>query len=200
MFQEPRALAVARRCGVLCACLALVAGCSTREPLERAGVSLAVPEGWKSVAADTWLVPGDPLAAWSGPGGSSLVVFTSLPDPAGKPESLATAMTIRLENLPEMNVISSTTETVAGLPSARVEAVAPGDGASFAPSGTGVPVARAGKLVPTRRIVVTIPRANDTLTLIWHAPETKAQTLEAQVASTLRTLKIDRGRSERSSY
>jgi hypothetical protein len=201
MFRASCASAVARRSGALCACLALLAGCSTREPLERAGVTISVPEGWKSVPVDTWPVTGQPVAAWSGPGGSSLVVFTRLPDPEGKPESIATSLTTRLENLPELKFISSAVETVAGLPSARIEAVAPGDGASFAPSGTGKPIGAPGKaLVLTRRIVVAFPRANDILTLIWHTPESQAETLEEQVALTLKTLKIDRGQSERSSY
>ncbi len=164
-------------------------------------MALSVPEGWKSVAADTWSVPGRPLGAWSGPGGSSLVVFTSLPAPAGTPEAIATSMTTRLENLPEMRVVSSSIGTTAGLPSARIEAVAPGDGASFAPSGTGKPIGAEGKpLVPTRRILVAIPRASDTLTLIWHAPDSQSRTDPDPIAATLKTLKVDRGRIEASSY
>lgn len=184
-------------------CLSVVgnAGCSAGEPLERAGVTLKPPEGWQAVAAATWPVPGTPLAAWSGPGGSSLVAYRGLPVPEGRPESVALALVYRLENNPGLRVVARSTVKLGSLDAARVDVVAPGTGDALAPVGRGSPLAEGGKaLRPTRCVVVTAVRPADTLTLVWHAPEADAAALESQVRATLGASKFDRGRLSTSSY
>jgi hypothetical protein len=169
--------------------------------MERAGVTLVAPNGWRSAEPTRWSVPGTPLAAWSGPGGASLVVYRTLPGPAVQSSDLVVGLANRLENLPGLRVLSRRTETVAGLEAGWVEAVAPGTGDAFAPSGTGTPfVAKGVELKPTRRVSVTIPRAADTLTLVWHAPEADSSTLEASVRETLSALKVDQGRLSTNTY
>jgi hypothetical protein len=186
---------------VVWAVLGLAGGCTPSAGLGRTGVELTPPVGWKTVAPTTWPVPGTPIAAWSGPGGASLVLYRSLPVPGGRAEALAEGLANRLENLPGLRVVSRGVETVGGLDAARVEAVAPGTGDALAPSGAGTPVAPEGvTLRPTRRVVLLVPRPADTLGLVWHAPEEDTNRLEQQVRSTLATVKIDRGRLTTSSY
>ncbi len=60
------------------------------------------------------MVPGTPLAAWSGPDGSSLVAYRTLP--GASPEMLAEALGNRLENLPGLKLLVKRSETLAGLP------------------------------------------------------------------------------------
>jgi hypothetical protein len=185
---------------LLVAWAVLVGGCTPSGPLEQAGVALTLPSGWKPVAPTTWPVPGTPLAAWSGPGGASLVVYRSLPVPDGKAESVARGLATRLENMPGLRVEAARGETVAGLDAGRVEAVAPGFGDSLAPTGIGTPVETRGPLRPTRRVVILIPRPADTLALVWHAPAADAARLDGQVRDTLSSLKVERGRLRTSSY
>jgi hypothetical protein len=143
------------------------------------------------VAPTTWPVPGVPLAAWSGPHGASLVVFRSLPIPGGTAAEVAEGLANRLEHLPGLQVMARGTESVAGATAARVEAVAPGTGDALAPSGTGVPRARPGQaLVPTRVVVIGIPRQGDTLFLTWHAPESAAESTRREAETMLRGLRL----------
>ena len=184
-----------------CAWVVFFAGCFRAESLERAGVSLRPSERWRPVAKTTWPVPGTPLAAWSGPEGSSLVVYRSLPVPGGSPAEIATGLATRLENMPGLSILERGSETAGGMTASRVEAVAPGTGDAFAPTGRGTPTVPPGKvLVPTRRIVVTFVRGGDTISLVWHAPEANASVLESQAAETLKTLTLDRNRLATSSY
>src|SRR5260370_20203489 len=85
--------------------LCVIAGCLSAEPLERAGVALKPPPGWRAVPLATWPVPGRPLAAWSGPGGASLVVYRSLPEPRGRASALAEGLVNRLHNPPCLRVV-----------------------------------------------------------------------------------------------
>lgn len=201
MFVGPPRATPARGLAAFC-WLALIAGCGSADPLGRAGVAVAPPPGWKAVAPTTWPVPGTPLAAWSGPGGASLVVYESLPAPEGRPDALALALVNRLENNPGLQVVSRSSETLGGLVAARVEVVAPGTGDALASTGKGAPSAGPGgkALRPTRRVVVTAVRPTDTLSLVWHAPEADAGALAAQVRATLDASKVDRGRLATSSY
>ena len=162
---------------------------------------VTVPSGWQSAPANRWEVPGKPVAAWSGPGGSSLVVYRTLPVPGGKVSDLSDGLVNRLENMPGLRVVGWGAETVGGSEAARVEVVAPGTGDAFAPTGTGTPVGPEGvELKPTRRVVVSILRDSDTLTLLWHAPESGAEALSASVRDTLASLKVARGTLSTSTY
>ena len=187
--------------GILAAVLAGLSGCTEATPLAAAGVALRPPAGWRAVDRTTWLVPGTPLGAWAGPGGSSLVVYRTLAIPAGRAEQVLTEQANRLVNLPGLKVVGQRVDTAGGLPAARVEAVAPGTGDALAATGMGTPLAPAGKaLMPTRRIMITVPRAGDTLSFVWHAPESEADALGAQVDATLGSLTIDRGRLATAAY
>ena len=107
----------------------------------------------------TWMVPGTPLAAWSGPDGSSFVVYRTLWVPEGSAEMLAEALGNRLENLPGLKLLVKRTETVAGVPAARVEVIAPGTGDALAASGLGEPIEPPGKtLIPTRQVTLAFTR------------------------------------------
>ena len=112
-----------------------------------------------------------PLAAWAGPDGSSLVLYRTLPAPGGSPAMIAEALANRLENLPELRLVVNRTEKVGETTAARVEVVAPGTGDALAPSGTGTPMAPAGKtLIPTREVTVGFHRPDATLFLTWDSP------------------------------
>jgi len=200
MFVGPRRAAEWR--GVaLCSFVGMISGCSAGAPLDRAGLDFRPPEGWKPVAATTWPVPGTPLAAWSGPGGASLVAYLGLPVPGGRSESVALALVNRLENNPGLRVVSRSAAKLGTLDAARVDVVAPGTGDALAPVGRGSPLAEGGKpLRPTRCVVVTAVRPADTVTLVWHAPEVDAAALESQIGATLRALKVEGGPLSTSSY
>ena len=181
--------------------LVCVSGCSSRSALARAGVDLEVPAQWSPVPKDSRIVPGTPLAAWSGPSGSSLVVYTSLPIPEGQASALADQLATRLENLPGLRIVAAKTERIAGIESARVEVVAPGTGDALAPSGTGAPVSPSGsELVPTRRVMIGFIRPGDTLTLVWHAPEVAYASIEPQVEAMLKSLTVELKPADTSAY
>jgi len=178
-----------------------VGGCAPADPLARAGLDVRPGAGWRRVAASTWVVPGRPLAAWSGPGGSSLVAYGSPPTPGLDAASVGRGVVQRLENLPGVRVVGSEGLMVDGRAAARVELTAPGTGDALAPSGTGVAVAPAGKtLRPTRRVLVVVPRPADTLSLVWHAPDDRPGALAAEVGATLKALKVGGGRLRAQSY
>lgn len=177
------------------------AGCGPTTPLARSGIALTPPTGWSAVAADTWAVPGTPVAAWKGPERSSLVVYRTLWAPGTTSEATAQGLANRLDGLPGLKVVKRGVETVGGVESAWVEAVGPGTGDAFVPSGAGVPVAPAGSaIVPTRRIVVVIPRPSETLTLVWHAPEAQAAALANRARTTTDGLKLSGGSLATSGY
>ncbi len=163
--------------------IAFLGGCESGTRLERAGVEqLQTPEGWMANRPDYWHVPGVPLASWKGPDGSSFVVYRELSVTGTDAASIAKRVANRYENFPGLTVISAVPTMFAGQPAARIEAVAPGTGAAFLPTGTGVPLASDGLApVPTRRILISIPRESDTLSLLWHTPEEKAASLNSQI-------------------
>jgi hypothetical protein len=137
------------------------------------------------------MVPGTPLAAWSGPKGSSLVVFRTLPAPGASADSLADGLANRLTNLPGLSLEVKRTEEIGGSRAGRVEAVAPGTGDALAPSGVGTPIAPEGKtLQPTRQVTVALPRANGPLYLSWHLPESAYSRVAPEIESTLKGLKL----------
>src|SRR5206468_6333015 len=71
--RAPVKLAPARNSWVVA--VLLVVGCQPAAPLGRSGIELTPPASWQRVEPSAWMVPGEPLAAWSGPEGSSLVVY-----------------------------------------------------------------------------------------------------------------------------
>lgn len=165
-------------------------GCGPASPLEAAGLkSLAPPEAWRPEDPSTYTVPGKVLGAWKGPEGSSLVAYRNLPIPNPSAKSLAEELGARLTNLPGMSVESAGTRRAGGAEAAWVVAVGPGTGDALAPSGAGEPVAPEGRsLVPTRRIALGIPRADGTVWLVWHFPDSVSGQLLPQVEATLKGL------------
>ena len=148
----------------------LFAGCSAVDPLDAAGVGITPPSGWQADSGRLIPVPGERLAGWAGPDGS-LSVYRTLPVPGGTARALAMESTTRQENLPEWRIVSATTAKLADREASRVEVVAPGDGRSLAPTGLGHPMYESG-IAPraTRRISLGLPRASDTLWIVWHEP------------------------------
>jgi hypothetical protein len=178
-----------------------VTGCGAPSPLEQAGVTLGPPPGWEPADPKGTAVPGTPLAAWTGPQGSRLVVFRSLRTPRGEAKAIAEEQARRVENLPEMRVVARGVEGRGGREAARVEVVAPGTGGALAPSGRGRPEATKGRaLVPTRGVSLAFPRPDDTLWLSWHYPETAHAEVAPQVEATLGTLKLRANAPAASSY
>jgi hypothetical protein len=138
------------------------------------------------------MVPGKPLAAWSGPEGSSLVAYRTLWVPGASAEMLAEALGNRLQNLPDLRLLVKRSETVAGMAAARVEVVAPGTGKYLAASGLGTPIEPAGEtLIPTRQVTLAFSRPGDTIYITWHIPEASYERIEPQIRSTLQALRID---------
>jgi hypothetical protein len=180
----------------LAALLGVMAGCQPRAPLERAGIDLKPPESWQPKKAATWMVPGTPLAAWSGPDGSSLVAYRTLWVPGASAEMLAEALGNRLENLPGLKLLVKRSETVAGVPAARVEVVAPGTGDALAASGLGTPIEPPGKaLIPTRQVTLAFTRPSGTIYLTWHMPDGSYDRIEPEIRATLQSLRFDSRRS-----
>lgn len=194
-------LAPAVRAVLLAGALLLVAGCQPPLGLPGAGVKLTLPDGWSSVSPDTWSVPGVPLAAFSGPSGSSLVVYRSLPVPGASADALAEELANRLANNPGVASLEHRTLTVAGREAGRVEVVAPGTGDRLATVSLGVPsVPEGSALVPTRRVVIIVPRAGDTLAFGWHMPEAAAEARLLEIEAALASLEIEDAQLSTSGY
>jgi hypothetical protein len=177
--------------GLSLLCMAGSSGCQPVDPLQRAGIALAVPGSWKRVEPSTWMVPGTPLAAWSGPEGSSLAVYRALPFPGGSAAMIAEGLANRLTNLPGLQVLVKGTAEIAGQSAARIEVVAPGTGAAFAPSGAGSPIALDDRpLFPTRQVTLGFPRSGGTLFLSWHMPESAHPRIAPEIEAALGSLKL----------
>jgi hypothetical protein len=183
-------IVLARR--VAAATLLLVAsGCERPSLRDRAVPEIKLSEGWKPVDRSTWLAPGARLAAWSGPEGSSLTIYRKLPIPGGTAEQIVESMANRLTHLPGFEVLERRVETIAGVPAARVEVVAPGTGSEIAPSSVNKATAPEGTtLAPTREITIGFPRRDGTLFLAWRMPESARAVVAPQVDSALATLAL----------
>jgi hypothetical protein len=180
------------RSAALVALLGLISGCGPRTPLDRAGIVLGVQDSWHAQRPTKWMVPGTPLAAWSGPDGSSLVVYQTLWVPGASAEMLAEALGNRLENLPGLKLMVKRAETVAGVPAARVEVVAPGTGDALAASGLGEPINTPGKaLIPTRQVTLAFAQPGATLYITWHMPEGSYDRIEPEIRTTLQSIRFD---------
>ena len=175
----------------LAVALVLFTGCEPAKPMRQAGVELTPPPSWHPVERAAWAVPGVPLAAWSGPDGSSLVLYRTLWVPGATAEMLTEALGNRLENLPGLRLLVKRTETLGGQAAARVEVVAPGTGDTLVPSGMGVPLEPAGKsLVPTREVTFGFARPRNTLYLTWHGPESSYERIRPDIEATLESLRF----------
>ncbi len=178
----------------LAALLVVIPGCSPGTLLERSGIELKVPTAWHSAGATTWMVPGTPLAAWSGPDGSSLVIYRTLWVPDGSAEMLAEALGNRLKNLPGTKLLVKRVETIAGAQAARVEVVAPGTGDALVASGLGAPIKPPEKtLKPTRQVTLAFARPTETIYMTWHMPEGSYAQIEPEIRVTLQSLRFSAG-------
>jgi hypothetical protein len=171
--------------------LTLIGGCRPAGPLGWAGITLSPPASWRPVAPTATMAPGVALAAWSGPDGSSLVLYRTLPAPGGSAKMIGEALANRLANLPGLKVVVHRTETVGETTAARVEVVAPGTGDALAPSGSGDPTAPAGKsLVATREVTLGFHRPNATLFLTWDIPESSYAQVADEIKTTLESVRF----------
>jgi hypothetical protein len=134
-------------------------------------LQLAIPADWSSLAADSVRVPGDVVGAWKAPGGSVVIIFQCLPTPGAQSKLLADELANRLINLPGA-VVSNVTPIAGHESVSRVDAVALGDGSSWAPSGLGEP--KGEKLIPTHLTAVVLPRRSATYWLYAYHPESSA--------------------------
>ncbi len=161
------------------------------------GIELTPPMTWHRIESTGVMVPGVSLAAWSGPEGSTLVIYRTLPAPGDSASTIADGLANRLENLPGLTIRDRRTETLAGTTAARIEVTAPGIGDALAPSGVGTPIAPEGKsLVPTRQVTIGFVRNDATLYLRWHAPESSYDRIAPDIRTTLDSLRLtDRGSS-----
>jgi hypothetical protein len=176
---------------MLAIALTVIGGCRPAGPQAQAGISLSPPASWRPAKPSAGKVPGVPLAAWTGPDGSSLVLYRTLPAPGGSAQMIGDALANRLTNLPELKVVVHRTETVGETTAARVEVVAPGTGDALAPSGTGPPTAAAGKsLVPTREVTLGFQRQNATLFLTWDIPESSYARVADDIKATLESVRF----------
>jgi hypothetical protein len=178
------------------------AGCLPGGAPRDHGIALSPPSSWRPAAAATWMVPGTPLLAWSGPEDSSLVVYRTLPIPHASAAMLAEAAGNRLESLPQTRLLVKQTETIGGVAAARVEAIAPGTGDALAPSGLGAPVAPDGKpLFPTRQVMLVFARPGETICVRWHLPERAHERIAPEIEDTVKSLKFDsRGKQQTQRY
>jgi hypothetical protein len=175
----------------LAAFVAVIPGCSRGTLLERSGVEVKPPDSWRSVRPGTWMVPGTPLAAWSGPDGSSLVIYRTLWVPGGSAEMLAEAMANRLGNLPGAKLVVRRSETVAGIEAARLEMTAPGTGDALVPSGLGEPIKPEGKaLVATRQVTIAFALSTETIYMTWHMVEGSHEKIEPDIRATLASVRF----------
>ena len=188
MVRAPLTVAPVR--DLLVVALVLTSGCQPTGSSGLPGIELAPPASWQRVQPSTWMVPGVALAAWSGPEGSSLVLYRSLPVPGGSAATLAEGLANRLENLPGLTVRERRTQTVAGQAAARVEVVAPGTGDAMAPSAAGTPVAPEDRaLIPTHQVIIGLIRRDDTLYLTWHMPESSYDRIAPEIQATLESMR-----------
>ncbi|AMV38525.1 hypothetical protein [Planctomyces sp. SH-PL62] len=188
-------LVLARRdvgIGIVASVLILFgSGCDLSSTAPTAAPPLALSGAWKPVDRSTWLAPGVRLAAWSGPSGSSLTVYRKPPIPEGTAEQIVESMVNRMTHLPGFQVVERRVETIAGVPAARVEIVAPGTGSEIAPSGLNAAVAPPGAtLTPTREITVGFARSEGALFLVWRMPESARDAVAPEVDSTLAALAL----------
>ncbi len=187
--------------GLVLAFSGLVVGCEPSSPSAQAGLTYTLPTTWQPAPLTKWAMPGTPISAWSGPHGSSLVVYKALPIPGGTASIVVESLLHRLENLPDLKVISHQVETVGNAEAAHVEVVAPGLGDALAPSGIGKVVAPEGRtLVPTRRVMIGFSRPADTLFLVWHSPESANDAIHEEIKSVLKSLRVESPRAQVSSY
>ncbi len=148
--------------------LLLLGGCTAEDALTRELITVSLPSGWKPSEPAQPLWAGEPLATFQGPH-STLGFYRNLRVPGAGPENLARDQVTRLDNLPGYTIVSESTPSIGGHKAARVEAVAPGDGSSWAPSGLGTPILVEGqKSIATHRLSVGFPREADTVWVVCY--------------------------------
>ncbi len=175
--------------------LLFVLGCGRASSVGIPGVELSPPPAWKPVERTAWMVPGQALAAWSGPQGSSLVAYRTLAGPDSSAGTIVDSLANRLENLPGYQLRERRSETVGGMTAGRVEVIAPGTGDAVAPNGLGTPVATDGKpLLPTRQVTLGFARPDGILYLRWHSPESSYDQIAPDIRKTLDSLRFSAAR------
>jgi hypothetical protein len=166
------------------------AGCATSAP-EFGGMLRTFQPGpeWTSVDPSAVVVPGDPLAAWTGPEECSLAIFRALPIPRPDAGALLADWANRLTGFPETRVLSQEVIRVRNRPAFRLEAVALGTGSKWAATSLGVsPSDPEKRLIPTRRVLVGIPEREGTYYVQWTYPERGQDRVKPAIEQHLRSL------------
>ncbi len=171
-----------------------ISGCVGTNTESDARLILEPGSSWEPVDRQTYLVPGTPLAAWSGPGPSALIVYRTLPVPQGSAETSRTELSNRLLNLPELEIVVDQLESHWDLEVARVEVVAPGSGTRIAPTGLGRPILDGVELIPTRRGEIILDQRGRRLHICWIYPESEHEQLGPLVEDLLRSSTLQTGR------
>jgi hypothetical protein len=146
-------------------------GCTSYDEAAWLADGLRLGGGWHAAEPTKFSVPGDPLRAWEGANGESLILYRSLPAPASNARAMAEEFANRLMNLPGASNVEGGTLERGELQLARVDAVAPGDGKSWAPSGLGTPVESRTPLIPTHLRAAGLARPAGTYWLVSYYPE-----------------------------
>jgi hypothetical protein len=179
----------------------LIVGCGTNQGMEGAGVVLPIPADWSIAPASSQLVPGETIGAWSGPEGSALALYRTLPIPHPDAADLAKELAYRMTNFPGVEVVRNEVREVAGKSATWVEVTGPGDGRSLAASGVNVPKNSSGSpLLATHRISLAFPRSADTLWFVWHYPQTADQSMKPRIEGMLKSLQVTDRSTANSTY
>jgi len=166
-------------------------GCQADSLMVGDRLDVRPPASWRVARLNLRPVPGEPIAAWSGPQGSTLIVYRALPIPGGTPESIATTLVHSLTNLPGIEIQSRRVQIVDGRAVARVEIIGPGTGDALAPSSTGKPTPPPGKsLIPTRELILGLPGREETLYFSWGIPESGREQLLPEIEATIASLRL----------
>lgn len=113
------------------------------------------------------------------------MAYQTLRVPGASAQGQADELAHRMTNLPGVRVLDRRIASVGGFAAARVELVGLGDGSTLAPSGTGVPRLAGTPLVPTRRLILIVPRGGDTIEIVWHARDDAFKSIGPAIEATL---------------
>jgi hypothetical protein len=163
---------------------------------------LTLPAGWAAADPARAIVPGTPLALWTGPGSSSLTLYRSIAIPDPDPAALARETAQRYENFAGVTVHRADAMALkSGPTAARVEATGPGSGDAWVPTPMGQPVPKEGRpVVPTARLLLGIPRPADTIWLVAHYPESARDQVRPALDAAIDSLVVEAGARTASRY
>lgn len=174
----------------------LILGCSP-DPRAKGRYVFTAPAGWTPLSPaerSKLVLSGEVFEAYSLNPGAFAILGTEFAART-KAAELVVQMHYLLLNLPTLKIQSEAEVSIAGVPAARVDVTADGDGKSIAPTTLGrPPTAPAGTaLVPTRRVWIKVPRGHgySTLELMFHCPEADFERRKPELEAALASFKIE---------